>query len=60
MSGTESDSRIAVQVDDGGGSASFNLTVNMNGATAPAPAIIGYMSLPERCARRIGYALEGM
>ncbi|KYF50686.1 PE PGRS family protein [Sorangium cellulosum] len=45
VSGTVSDSRITVQVDDGGGSASFNLTVNMNGATAPAPAIIGYGGL---------------
>ncbi|WP_437288365.1 glucuronyl esterase domain-containing protein [Sorangium sp. So ce406] len=45
VSGTVSDSRITVQVNDGGGSASFNLTVNMNGATAPAPAIIGYGGL---------------
>ncbi|WP_437733596.1 glucuronyl esterase domain-containing protein [Sorangium sp. So ce1335] len=45
VSGTVSESRITVEVNDGGGSASFNLTVNMNGATAPAPAIIGYGGL---------------
>ncbi|WP_437727676.1 glucuronyl esterase domain-containing protein [Sorangium sp. So ce861] len=45
VSGTVSNTRITVQVDDGGGSASFNLTVDMNGATAPAPAIIGYGGL---------------
>lgn len=45
VSGTVSDSRITVQVNDGGGNTSFNLTVNMNGATAPAPAIIGYGGL---------------
>ncbi|WP_437526556.1 PE PGRS family protein [Sorangium sp. So ce726] len=45
VSGTVSNSRITVEVKDGSGSASFNLTVNMNGATAPAPAIIGYGGL---------------
>lgn len=44
VSGTVSESRITVEVNDGG-STSFNLTVNMNGATAPAPAIIGYGGL---------------
>lgn len=41
VTGTVSNSRITVEVNDGG-SASFNVTVNMNGATAPAPAIIVY------------------
>lgn len=45
VSGTVSESRITVEVNDGGRSGSFNLTVNMNGATAPAPAIIGYGGL---------------
>ena len=42
VTGTVSNSSITVQVTGGKGNASFNLTVNMNGATAPAPAIIGY------------------
>ncbi|WP_437637267.1 glucuronyl esterase domain-containing protein [Sorangium sp. So ce854] len=45
VSGTVSNSRITVEVNEGGRSASFNVTVNMNGATAPAPAIIGYGGL---------------
>jgi len=43
--GTVSTSRITVEVMGPSGTASFNLTVNMNGATAPAPAIIGYGGL---------------
>jgi hypothetical protein len=40
--GSVSNSRISVQVNNGGTSASFEVAVNMNGATAPAPAIIVY------------------
>ncbi len=42
VSGDVSSNMITVQVNDGGKMTSFNVTVNMNGATAPAPAIIGY------------------
>jgi hypothetical protein len=45
VTGTVSNTSIAVQVAGPNGNASFNLTVNMNGATAPAPAIIGYGGL---------------
>lgn len=41
VSGTVSNSSITVQVNDGG-STMFTAMVNMNGATAPAPAIISY------------------
>ncbi len=42
VTGTVSNNQISVQVNDAGGSISFNVAVNMNGATAPAPAIIRY------------------
>lgn len=42
VSGTVSNTMISVQATGPMGMASFNVTVNMNGATAPAPAIIGY------------------
>lgn len=42
VSGDVSSTMITVEVNDGGKMTSFNVTVNMNGATAPAPAIIGY------------------
>jgi hypothetical protein len=45
VSGTVSNTSITVQVMGPSGNASFNVTVNMNGATAPAPAIIGYGGL---------------
>jgi len=41
VSGSVSTSSISVQVNDGG-STSFTATVNMNGASQPAPAIITY------------------
>jgi len=37
-----STTKISVKVTEGSKSASFDVTVNMNGATAPAPAIITY------------------
>ncbi len=40
VTGTVSSSKISVKVAEGGKSASFEVTVDMNGATAPAPAII--------------------
>lgn len=42
VTGTVSSSKISVKVSDGGKSCSFDVTVAMNGATAPAPAIIIY------------------
>jgi hypothetical protein len=39
-----STTKISVKVTEGSKSASFDCTVNMNGATAPAPAIITYGS----------------
>jgi hypothetical protein len=45
VTGTVSNTSITVQVTGGMANASFNVTVNMNGATAPAPAIIGYGGL---------------
>ncbi|MBN2197080.1 MAG: PE PGRS family protein [Polyangiaceae bacterium] len=42
VTGTVSDTSITVRVNEGGKSAQFNVTVDMNGATAPAPAIIYY------------------
>jgi hypothetical protein len=45
VTGTVSSSSITVQVTGPSGNASFNVSVNMNGATAPAPAIIGYGGL---------------
>ena len=40
--GTVSSNSISVAVTDGGESTQFSVTVNMNGASAPAPAIISY------------------
>jgi hypothetical protein len=42
VTGTVSNSQITVEVNEAGKSASFSVTVSMNGATAPAPAIIRY------------------
>jgi hypothetical protein len=42
VTGSVSNTMISVQVSGGMAPTMFNLTVNMNGATAPAPAIIGY------------------
>lgn len=44
VSGTVSTSSIEVKVDDGNG-CSFSASVNMNGASQPAPAIIYYGSM---------------
>lgn len=45
VSGTVSNNSISVQAVGPEGTATFTATVNMNGATAPAPAIIGYGGL---------------
>jgi len=45
VSGSVSNSSISVQVNEGGKSTSFTASVNMNGATAPAPAVIGFGGL---------------
>ena len=42
VTGTVSTTKISVKVTEGSKTASFDVTVNMNGATAPAPAIISY------------------
>jgi hypothetical protein len=42
VSGTVSATKISVKVSEGDKSASFDVSVDMNGATAPAPAIITY------------------
>lgn len=42
VSGTVSATKISVKVTEGSKTASFDVTVSMNGATAPAPAIITY------------------
>jgi len=42
VTGTVSATKISVKVTEGSKSASFDVTVSMNGATAPAPAIISY------------------
>lgn len=42
VTGTVSTSKITVNVSEGGKSCSFSVTVSMNGATQPAPAIIIY------------------
>ncbi|HET7542345.1 MAG TPA: PE PGRS family protein [Polyangiaceae bacterium] len=42
VTGTVSTTKISVKVTEGSKSASFDVTVSMNGATAPAPAIITY------------------
>lgn len=45
VSGSVSNSSISVQVNEGGKRTSFTATINMNGATAPAPAIIVFGGL---------------
>ncbi|MEO8180915.1 MAG: PE PGRS family protein, partial [Deltaproteobacteria bacterium] len=45
VSGSVSNSSISVQVDEGGKSTTFTAAINMNGATAPAPAVIGFGGL---------------
>jgi hypothetical protein len=45
VSGSVSTTSISVQVNEGGKSTSFTASVNMNGATAPAPAVIGFGGL---------------
>ncbi len=45
VSGSVSNTSIAVEVNDAGGSTSFSASVNMNGATAPAPAMIVFGGL---------------
>jgi glucuronyl esterase-like protein len=42
VSGTVSTSKISVTVKEGSKTASFEVKVDMNGATAPAPALISY------------------
>jgi hypothetical protein len=42
VSGTVTSTKISVKVTEGSKSTSFDVTVDMNGATAPAPAIICY------------------
>jgi hypothetical protein len=42
VTGTVSTSKISVKVTDGSKTASFDVNVDMNGATAPAPALISY------------------
>ena len=45
VTGSVSDTSISVQVNEGGKTTSFTASVKMNGATAPAPAIIGFGGL---------------
>lgn len=42
VTGSVTTTQISVNVSEGGKTCSFTATVNMNGATQPAPAIIGY------------------
>jgi hypothetical protein len=42
VTGTVTSTLISVTVSEGGKTCSFTATVNLNGATQPAPAIIGY------------------
>lgn len=42
VTGTVTTSKITVKVSEGGKSCSFEVSVNMNGATQPAPALISY------------------
>jgi hypothetical protein len=42
VTGTVTETKITVNVSEGGKSCSFSVTVNMNGATKPAPAMISY------------------
>ncbi|MET0795183.1 MAG: PE PGRS family protein [Polyangiaceae bacterium] len=62
VTGTVSTTKISVKVTDGSKTASFDVSVNMNGATAPAPAIISYgagASAPTGVAKITFTAIEG-
>jgi hypothetical protein len=66
VSGTVSASKISVKVSEGAKSCSFDATVDMNGATAPAPAIIIYdgglgssLPIPRGVAKITFRAIEG-
>ncbi|HKO47734.1 MAG TPA: PE PGRS family protein, partial [Polyangiaceae bacterium] len=66
VSGTVTSSKISVKVSEGGKSCSFDATVEMNGATAPAPAIIIYdgglgssLPIPKGVAKITFRAIEG-
>ncbi|HEX2958378.1 MAG TPA: hypothetical protein VHO70_16200 [Chitinispirillaceae bacterium] len=62
VSGTVTTTKISVKVSEGGKSCSFDVTVDMNGATQPAPAIISYgagASAPSGVAKITFSAIEG-
>jgi hypothetical protein len=62
VSGTVTTSKISVTVSEGGKSCTFSATVNMNGATQPAPAIISYgagATAPSGVAKITFTAVEG-
>jgi hypothetical protein len=66
VSGTVSSSKISVKVTEGSKTTSFDVTVDMNGATAPAPAIICYdgglgcpLPIPSGVAKIKFTAIEG-
>ncbi len=66
VSGTVSTTKISVKVTEGSKNTSFDVTVNMNGATAPAPAIIVYdggmgssLPVPSGVAKITFSAIEG-
>ena len=62
VSGTVSTTSISVKVTEGSKTTSFTATVSMNGATAPAPAIISYgagASAPSGVAKITFTAVEG-
>jgi hypothetical protein len=62
VTGTVSATSISVKVTEGSKTTSFTATVNMNGATAPAPAIISYgagATAPTGVAKITFTAVEG-
>jgi hypothetical protein len=66
VTGIVSSTKISVKVSEGGKSTSFDVTVSMNGATAPAPAIIIYdggmgssLPIPTGVAKITFSAIEG-
>jgi len=66
VTGTVTSSKITVNVSESGKSCSFSATVSMNGATAPAPAIIIYdggmgssLPIPSGVAKITLSAIEG-
>ena len=62
VSGTVSTTKISVKVTEGSKNTSFDVTVDMNGATAPAPAIITYGAgapIPSGVAKITFTAVEG-